>query len=371
MYKTSKQDNLLDSLRELLTDGDMFVICSPGGLVSYCSGTLRELVDEDLRGRSLHYFISDEDAARIILSAQTGQEADVSACIGNKHFRCRMRPSADKTFVMVFMPVSPEGSAFMRHSSAVLMQREIRDSIQVILAALGQMTPPEQPNDKLYQAMIRRQALRVLRLGDNMMDLAQYQNRSVKLNAEELDLDDLIREFADNLRNMLAASNVRIVTELPDKACMIRADREKLLRILCNLVCNSVQAAMEQPLLIYMRLSYQHGQYRILYRDDLPGDPDIVERLFNKHLTEDPFSSEALGGAGFGLSLVKAFTDLHGGNLVITADPQGKPTFVVCLDPENERTASTLRGDNVCYQDGAQLLLKELSPVLDLSCYMK
>jgi len=371
MKKRSKEENMLDALRELLTDGDMFVLCSPGGMVTYCSATLRELLDEDLRGRSLHYFISDEDAARVILSAQTGRDAEMSACIGRKHFRCRMRPSNDKTFVIVFMPVSPEGSAFIRHSSAVLMQREIRDSIQVILAALGQMNPPAEPGDRMYRAMIRRQSLRLLRLADNMMDLAQYENGTMELQLSQLDLNELVGQFAENLRQLLADAGVRVVADLPGSPCVITADRSKILRILCNLVCNSLQAAGEQSVMIYMRLSAAADQYRIIYRDSLPGDPEILERLFNKHLTEDPFSSEALGGAGFGISLVKAFTELHGGSLVISADPEGKPSFAVTLRQDDGRPVSGLRGEGFNYQEGVDLILKELSPVLDLRCYIK
>ena len=362
----------LDALRQLVCDTDLFALCSQGGMVTYCSGLLREMIDEDLKGRSLHYFVNDEDAARCIFHAQTNRETEMDARIGSKHFHCRMRPCEDKSFVLLFMPVSPEGTAFIRQSTAAMMQREIRDSIQVILGALGQMSPATEEREQMYQAMIRRQTIKMQRLCDNMMDLAQYQNGGLRLRISDLDLTALLREFAQELQHVTADAGVRIEMELPDRPYPMRGDREKILRILLNLVCNSMQAAENRPFTIYIRLSIHMDQYRLLYRDDLPGSPEDLQRIFDKYMVKDPFSSEALGGVGFGVSLVRAFAELHGGNLVVAGSGSGSPSFVIYLqNAEESRQSSALRSEMAGYQDGADLVLKELSPVLELKHYIR
>jgi hypothetical protein len=361
----------IDELRDLLTEGEMFVVCTPGGLVSYCSASLRDLVDEDLKGRSLHYFIKDEDAARVILSAQTGKEADMDGRIGNKHFRCRMHPCRDKSFVIGFLPVSPEGSAFIRFATASLMQREIRDSLQVILAALTQMAPSPEASEQMSRAMIRRQSLKLLRLCDNMMDLARYQNGETELRVSELDLGALLLELQRQLQPLLEGSGVQLSVEVPEEPCPILGDREKLLRVMLNLICNSMQAAKGEPVSIAIRLFGQPDMYRISLRDSVPGHPDNLDWIQDKHINDDPFTGAALGGVGFGLGLVRAFSQLHGGGLVITAGPDGKLAFMLCLKSIQDRPASPLRSDWLCGPEDTEMILKELSPALELNQYIR
>ena len=77
------------------------------------------------------------------------------------------------------------------------------------------------------------------------------------------------------------------------------------------------------------------GRFRLDVSDQGPGiPPDLRRRIFEPFFRVDPSRSRQLGGAGLGLSLVRAIAELHNGQVWAEPAPGGGSRFVLLL-PEN------------------------------------
>ena len=172
----------------------------------------------------------------------------------------------------------------------------------------------ERSADELRQALgrIRSETTRLVRLANDLLLLAQADEGRLGIAREPTDLDDALRRAAAPYTNPETAAATVAVAASAAEAPRIAADPDRLHQALTNLIDNALRHGGSHVELSW-RLS-DTGEAEIRVRDDGPGFPaHYREAAFDRFSVGS--GGRSAGGAGLGLSIVKAIADAHGGSV--------------------------------------------------------
>ena len=141
---------------------------------------------------------------------------------------------------------------------------------------------------------------------------------------ERLDLNDVVREFAEEAEELAAGREVQIDLRLGRGETVVRADRNMLRRVLVNLVQNAVDATPHGGDVVIGTRRLVH-KVKLWVRDKGPGISDeIAHQLFQ------PFFSTKERGTGLGLYLSREIVMAHDGQVALrSVKPQGSQATVL------------------------------------------
>ena len=169
----------------------------------------------------------------------------------------------------------------------------------------------------------REQGERLERMLSELLDYS----RPVELHAGLIVAQDLLEQVESLTEDERRGAGVGLELLVPDQPLRFLGDRELLVRSLVNLVSNATQAAPSGSTVELGALRDERG-INLIVADRGPGmSEQVLERLF------DPFFTTREEGIGLGMSNVRKFVDLHGGELIITS-AAGKGSRIAILIPE-------------------------------------
>ena len=145
-----------------------------------------------------------------------------------------------------------------------------------------------------------------------------------------VDLAVVCRDVAEQLSPLAATQNVRLQLELSESVTL-SGDFFSLERAVRNLVENALRhtPAGEE---IVIRAGAENGEARIAVIDRGVGiAPEHLPRLFDRFYRVDTARNRASGGAGLGLSIVKAIAEAHGGSAEVRSELGQGSTFTIRL----------------------------------------
>ncbi len=163
--------------------------------------------------------------------------------------------------------------------------------------------------------MLQSETLRLVRLVDNLQQLARAGAARHYLKRERLVLAKQIEELLSLYRPGFQEKNIAVSTNFPEEACAVQADRDKFLQAVRNLLDNSLKYTPIQGQ-IHISSRRQGPEVKILFSNsgpEIPGTdlPYIFERFFRT----DRSRCRDIGGAGIGLSITKELIEAHGGRV--------------------------------------------------------
>ncbi len=170
--------------------------------------------------------------------------------------------------------------------------------------------------------MIIRNAKRLNRLASDILDVAKIESRSLKLEKERFNLNEVICSAVRDLTNYIANTNnsnnnslLRILYKPID--IIVEGDKERILQVTTNLLSNALKFTEEG----YISISTEKKGKDVIVtiKDTGRGiDQEIQSRLFSKFVTK----SEK--GTGLGLYISKNIIERHGGKIWAENNPDGK-----------------------------------------------
>jgi signal transduction histidine kinase len=195
----------------------------------------------------------------------------------------------------------------------------IRTQLEVDLAH------PEQADWQRSGREILEETIRLQRLTEDLLHLAQVDARVARNREMVLDLDDLV---LSELRRLRTVSSRRIDGS-GVSAAQVRGDADELRRVIRNLLDNADRHARSS---VIVTLSSVDGLVKLRVLDDGPGvAPADRERIFERFARSDDDRARDRGGTGLGLSIARELALAHGGTLIIEESPQGGACFVLTL----------------------------------------
>lgn len=171
--------------------------------------------------------------------------------------------------------------------------------------------------------ILHQENVRLATLVDDLLLLAQLDETSSPLVAQDVDLDELCLAEA----NRPHPTSVHVHVDAPAR---IRGNPQNLARAIRNLVDNASRHATSR---VDITISLDHTTAVIEVADDGPGIPPAdLERVFDRFSRLDTSRSRALGGgAGLGLAIAKHIVTAHNGALTASNRTNGGARFTLTI----------------------------------------
>jgi signal transduction histidine kinase len=212
---------------------------------------------------------------------------------------------------------------------------ELRTPIQPILG-LTQFLLSKTKNIRDHELLdvVVRNAKRLLRLTDEILDVTKIESHSLKLSKEQFNLNDVIKNAINDIAtNKEESNNLKLLFQ-SEEEIFIEADRSRLTQVISNLLSNAVKFTKEEGGTITITAEKKDTQVIVKIKDTGTGiDPEILPRLFSKFA-----SKSERGGTGLGLFIAKNIVEAHGGEIWAenNADRKGA-TFSFSLQLSEEQ----------------------------------
>ncbi|MDD4050764.1 MAG: ATP-binding protein [candidate division Zixibacteria bacterium] len=145
--------------------------------------------------------------------------------------------------------------------------------------------------------------------------------RPLKLNAEPVDLLDILDECIRKMQDRAGQERISITYRRPDKACLLAGDPLFLREAFGNVLDNALQAAGQEG---WIEIALEPGETEshVIIADSGPGISDSIrDKLFT------PFFSSKPSGTGLGLALTRKIISLHNGSIIFD---EGRRWGAVC-----------------------------------------
>ena len=196
---------------------------------------------------------------------------------------------------------------------------ELRTPIQPILGLTEAIySKVKDEKQLLILEVIIRNAKRLKRLTDNLLDITKIESQSLLLKKEKLNLNILISEvLKDYVNKQRNQQKIKIVYALKNKEDInIEADRDRLGQVIHNLLDNALKFTTQTQQMIFVIIDKKYeGKEKeeviVSVKDTGEGISNkILSKLFTKFATSDPTS-----GTGLGLYICKNIIEAHGGRI--------------------------------------------------------
>lgn len=210
------------------------------------------------------------------------------------------------------------------------IHHELRTPLTLILAPLESLLAEEfGPVEKLqrgYLETARRNAVRLLRLINELLDLARIESHDQLLKRSAVDIREIAGELVQNAGPLAAGRSIHLSLEIADAVPVIHADRHNLEKVLINLVGNALKFT-DRGGRVALGIAPAEGGIEITVSDTGIGIPaDKLERVFDRFAQLDSSNTRRHEGTGIGLALSRELVDLHGGTIVAESDGPGLGT---------------------------------------------
>ena len=227
------------------------------------------------------------------------------------------------------------------------MSHELRTPMHAILsfAHLGLKSVQDEKSER-YFSRIRQSGQRLTGLLDNLLDLAKFESKNMKIHFEFCSLGSLITQSLQQLESLLKGKNLQVNV---DNSIDLYAEVDKnlFLQVIINLLSNAIKFSDENSQ-IDISFSQQSWQYadvqlkgvQLLMRDYGIGVPATeLDSIFDKFI-QSSLTYSGAGGTGLGLSICKQIINAHHGNIYArlpTSENQRGTEFVIQLPQKQHK----------------------------------
>jgi signal transduction histidine kinase len=231
-----------------------------------------------------------------------------------------------------------------------IASHELRTPTQAVLTYSELLRRHPEKKEVMIEA-IYRNAERLQRLTNDILDVTRIQSKTLKVNKEKFNLSDLLSKVIEDYRSNIEKnnSNVRLsYSESIKETSLVNADRERIIQVISNLLNNAIKFTEEKGGgEIYVTAEEKEKDDQevaiVTIKDTGVGiDSEILSRLFTK------FATRSQTGTGLGLFICKSIIEAHGGKIwvVNNANSKGGATFAFSLPISQQQEQQPILSNN-------------------------
>jgi len=209
------------------------------------------------------------------------------------------------------------------------LARELRNPLAPIRNAVEvlRVRGIDDPTLQWAQGVIERQAARMARLVDDLLEVSRMTRGEIDLRREVCDLATLVARSAERVSPVLDARHHSLIISLPDEPIRLEADAARLEQVLINILDNA--AKYTEPggriWVVGARAQNREDTVEIRVRDTGMGiAAESLPSVFDVFSHADRLLRRDTGGLGIGLTLARKIVEIHRGSLIAESDGLGR-----------------------------------------------
>ena len=340
---TRRRGQVETRLREALVDQPHLLISvqTDGKLSAAWGQAPRGLKGQVLVGRSLVHLATPADRPRLALALQTAQAegyAEIGfAPAGSPSFWHELAlrrvntarlagsirdagPQRDREFALDQARLEAEAANAGKSRFLANMSHELRTPLNAIMgfsdimrqSLFGPM--PAKYGD--YSAMIHESGEHLLELINDVLDMSKIEAERFELHREEFDARDAVSAVMRLMRGQADRAGVNLRGLLPKEPLDVEADRRALKQIALNLISNALKFTPRGGS-VTVTAQAEGSVLELVVADTGTGISAEDLRRLGRPFEQAGDAEQRAAGTGLGLSLVRAFAELHGGDMAL------------------------------------------------------
>lgn len=239
----------------------------------------------------------------------------------------------------------------MKDEFVNIAAHELRTPIQPILGLSEIMRPKVNSEDQVYVDVIVRNAKRLQRLTEEILDVTKIESQSLRIEMEEFNLKDLIVNCINDIildKHLITNDKDKPKIHYEPNDLLLKADKNRISQVVSNLISNALKFTSGGIISVQTSVygndkSNNNNEVIVSIKDNGQGiDPEILPRLFSK------FATKSYSGTGLGLFICKSIVEAHGGSIWAENNSDGKgATFSFTLPLSKVSTQIGISGQEI------------------------
>lgn len=214
----------------------------------------------------------------------------------------------------------------------VYLAHDIKTPLTTMIGYLSLLSeikdmPQEQRNRYIDIALDK--SYRLEYLINELFDVARFNSEKIVLEKEEINLNLMLEQIADDFYPTLKEMNKKI-NFTSDEKTILYADPDKLSRVFNNLIKNAVNYSKENTDIDISILNKENQATVKITNKGKQIPKEKLDKIFEKFYRLDSSRTSKTGGSGLGLAIAKEIVELHGGRIYAESDMK-ETTFSVIL----------------------------------------
>ncbi len=189
---------------------------------------------------------------------------------------------------------------------------------------------PEAQRERLTVA--HRNALRLLRLVNSLLDFSRIEAGRVKANFRRTDVRALTSDLASNFRSATQRAGICLEIECEELAGEVFVDRDMWEKIVLNLLSNAFKFTFKGAITVGVNNTRDRSGAELIVSDTGVGIPaKELPHLFERFHRVENQRSRSFEGSGIGLALIHELVKLHGGSIAVESREGSGSAFAVTI----------------------------------------
>ena len=223
------------------------------------------------------------------------------------------------------------------------LAHELRNPLAPLQNALNIRRLAAADGDDALQDAMERQLALLVRLIDDLLDVARITRGKLVLRKTPTTLQDVLAAAVELAMPLIDSGGHRLQTHLPDAPLALHADASRLAQVFANLLNNAAKYS-DAGSVIELHAAGEGDTVLVRVRDRGIGlAPEQLEAIFELFAQADTAIERARGGLGIGLTLVRTLVQLHDGEVDACSDGPGRGSEFRVRLPCVAETARDLR----------------------------
>ncbi len=212
------------------------------------------------------------------------------------------------------------------------ISHELRTPLTLIVSPVDAMLATVEPGaDRDALKVVRRNASRLLRMIDDLLDLAKLEGGGLRLRVERVDLRDLVEQVVGNAHPAATARHIELSFASHGEPVETFGDPHRLEIVLTNLLGNAMKFTPAGGK-IDVRMRHRPNGTSVEIADTGPGiSHEEQAQIFKRFHQVERSARRHQGGVGIGLALALELAELHGGSLSVDSELGEGATFTLFL----------------------------------------
>jgi signal transduction histidine kinase len=214
-----------------------------------------------------------------------------------------------------------------------MLGHELRNPLAPISTALHLMRTRGGDAFPKEREIIQRQVQHMVRLVDDLLDVARIARGGVELKKLTAELSGIVSEAVETTEPLFRRKRIALSVSVPETGLKIHGDPARLVQILSNLLTNAAKFTDEQGKVV-VAAAVRGATVDLTVADNGSGMArDELTQVFELFTQGQQGVDRPRGGLGLGLAIARSLARLHGGDLVAASDGPGKGSIFTLTLP--------------------------------------